>query len=175
MAKERYKIVAVANESPQEMVSSIISDLSMQNCELEDVSSLRLGHTTVVVFLVDSFMEAEQIEEVIGARADEFGLHLIVEKTEPKKYQFIKSDAFIRVKGDHSAGINAYIISAFKRGGFEIHGMESETFSSDGLKHFVMNFKGKAHKGLDPLTEIASEFQRQNLDVTVSSDWSLLM
>ena len=59
--------------------------------------------------------------------------------------------------------------------GLDIHGLESDTFQIKGKKVFTINIKGKATDGIESLTQIAENLQQEGLDITVSTDWSLLI
>ncbi len=174
MDSQSYRIVAISNRSSG-ILAEISNKLAEADCRLKSISSLRLGHSYVVVLMVEASHEKEALEKIINSVADNHELQLIISHCENKKYTFIKSDAFIRVRGEPAKGMNARIISLLTEAGLDIHGLESDTFQKNGEKVFTINVKGKATDGIESLTQLAADLQEEGLDVTVSTDWSLLI
>ena len=174
MDYQSYRIVAISNQSSG-MLTEICNKLAEAGCHLNSISSLRLGHSYVVVLMIKAPHEKEALEKIINSVAANHELQLIISHCENKKYTFIKSDAFIRIRGKPVKGMNARIISLLTEAGLDIHGLESDTFQKNGEKVFTINVKGKATDGIESLTQLAADLQEEGLDVTVSTDWSLLI
>lgn len=174
MEIKRYRVVAVGANTP-DILSKISQALSLQNYEIEAISSLRLGHSIVVVCLLEVTQDKTAIENCLKSIVDEYDMKLIVDQTTRNKFKFIKSDAFLRIRGHHEAGIKAYIISELISSGFDIHGLDSDTYEEDDQQQFVMNLKGEARNGLESLSASANKLNEQGLDTAFATDWKLLV
>lgn len=173
MEIKNYRIIAIGDQSP-DMLSDVTQALSLNSYEIDTISSLRLGHSFVIVLIVEAVGKPKTIENCLRQVVDEYQLKLSIDECTRKKYPFKKSDAFIRVRGKQIAGIKPYIISELTLGGLEIHGLESDTFEKDGHSEFTLNVKGHAREGIEKLFEITNKFAEQNIDVTVAREWKLL-
>lgn len=58
-------------------------------------------------------------------------MKLFMDQCTHGKFKFIKSDAYLRIRGPHEAGVKAYIISGLIDSGLDIHGLESGTYNRD--------------------------------------------
>ena len=170
---KRYRIVAVGARTPN-VLSEISNKLSQQNYEIETISSLRLGHSIVVVCLIEAFHDKDAIQNCLKDIVEEFDLNLMIDECSREKFPFVKSDAFVRVRGNHVAGIKAYIISECINAGLDIHGLESDTFHKNGEDRFVINIKGQATNGIESLSMTADKLLKQDIDVAVANNWQLL-
>jgi len=114
MEIKRYRVVAIGANTPN-VLSEISQSLSLHNYEIETISSLRLGHSIVVICLVEATQNKNVIKNCLKSIVDKYDMKLIVDQTSRDKYKFIKSDAFLRIRGHHEAGIKAYVISKHHR------------------------------------------------------------
>lgn len=174
MEIKRYRVVAVGANTPN-VLSEISQALSLQNYEIDTISSLRLGHSIVVVCLVEATQNINVIKNCLKNIVEKYDMKLIVDQTSRDKFKFIKSDAFLRIRGHHEAGIKAYIISELIESGFDIHGLDSDTYEEDEKQQFVMNIKGEARNGLERLSISANKLNNQGLDTAFATDWKLLV
>ena len=174
MEHQPHRIIAISNKSSG-MLAGLCNTISEQGCSISSISSLRLGHSFVVVLMVGAPLNEEELTKVVNSVAKNHELELIVSRCENKKYTFVKSDAFIRVRGKPVNGLNARIISLLTDAGLDIHSLESDIYQKNGTKIFTINIKGKATNGIESLAEIAQDLQEEGLDITVSTDWSLLI
>jgi len=174
MEIKRYRVVAVSSMTP-DILSKITNELSLHSYEIETISSLRLGHSTVVVCLLESTQEIESIRNRLSEIVEEYDLNLIIDQCTRDKFKFIKSDAFMRIRGHHETGIKAYIISELISSGYDIHGLESDTYEKDEDQQFVMNIKGKAEQGVESLLLSADKLNEQGIDTAFATDWKLLV
>ena len=83
--------------------------------------------------------------------------------------------SFRKKRFHHEAGIKAYIISELIDAGFDIHGLDSDTYEENEKQQFVMNIKGEARKGLESLSASANKLNNQGLDTAFATDWKLLV
>jgi len=171
---KRYRIVAVGAEQP-DVLTKITKELTLRNHEIEAISSLRLGHSIVVVCIIEAFNDVDTIEKSLKHVVEEYDIHLTVDECSREKFKFIKSDTFMRVRGGHIPGIKAYLISELIEAGLDIHGFEADTYGDDGNKQFMVNIKGQACNGIDSLSQTVNKLQKQELDVAVANDWKLLV
>lgn len=174
MEIKRYRVVAVGAKTP-DILSKVTQSLSMHNYEIDTISSLRLGHSIVVICIIEAVEERESIEKRLESIVNEYDMKLIIDRCTNDKYRFIKSDAYLRIRGDHEAGIKAYIISELISCGLDIHGLESDTYESEGNEKIIMNIKGEATQGIEPLSISADKLNRQGINTTVATDWKLLV
>lgn len=176
MNHQLYRLVAISNKSSG-MLAALCKNLSANDSDIDSISSLRLGHSYVVVLMLTSTLEKNAILKSLDSYVDSHEVQLFLSncEAEKKKYAFIKSDAFIRVRGAPEKGMNTRIISLLTDAGLEIHGLESSIFTKNEQDKFVINIKGKANDGIEGLAEIAADLQEEGLDITVSTDWSLLI
>lgn len=174
MEIKRYRIVAVGANTP-DILSKVTQSLSMQNYEIDTISSLRLGHSIVVICLIEATQEIESIKKSLNNIVKEYDMKLIVDQCTRAKFEFVKSDAYLRIRGYHEAGIKAYIIFELINSGLDIHSLESEICKASGEQHFIMNIKGKALNGIESLAKSADKLIAQGLDTTVATDWKLLV
>lgn len=175
MDSQRYRIVAIGDKSPK-MLSEFCMELASCNCEIHSISSLRLGHSFVVVVMVDSFIAPDQIEECLLDVVENHKLKLAIDTATKETFKFVKSDAFIRVKGVNTSGIKEAIFSKLTEGGLDIHSLESEVYRDNGMNIFVINIKGHAsEKDFNVLSEVAANLQEENLEVAISREWKLLI
>lgn len=174
MEINRFRIVAVGAKTP-DILSKVTQSLSMHNYEIETISSLRLGHSIVVICIIEAAEDQEAIKNRLKDIVKEYDMKLIVDKCTRDKYQFIKSDAYMRIRGNHEAGIKAYIISELIGSGLDIHGLESDSYSEDDKDKFIMNIKGQATQGIELLSMSADKLNQQGINTTVATDWKLLV
>ena len=174
MEIKRYRIVAVGAKTP-DILSKVTQSLSMHNYEIDTISSLRLGHSIVVICIIEAVEEKEAIENRLADIVKEYDMKLIVDLCSHDKFNFIKSDAYLRIRGNHEAGIKAYIISELINSGLDIHGLESDTYSQDGTEKIIMNIKGQATQGIETLSVSADKLNQQGINTTVATDWKLLV
>ncbi len=174
MEIKRYRVVAVGAKTP-DLLSKVTQSLSMHNYEIDTISSLRLGHSIVVICIIEAVEEKEAIEKRLENIVNEYDMKLIIDRCTNDKYKFIKSDAYLRIRGDQEAGIKAYIISELISSGLDIHGLESDTYDVEGNEKIVMNIKGQATMGLETLSVSADKLNRQGINTTVATDWKLLV
>ena len=174
MNSQRYRIVALGEKSPN-MLSEITNDLFDFGCEIETISSLRLGHSFVVVLMVEAYINENGIKKSLQTVVKKYKLRLDVDLCTRKKYQFIKSDAFIRIRGKYTPGIKAFIIKKLTDAGLDIHGLESDIYEKNGKDIFVSNIKGQARDKFDRLTHVSDELKKKGLEITVANDWQLLV
>ena len=174
MEIKRYRVVAIGARTP-DILSKISQTLSLNNYEIETISSLRLGHSNVVICLVEASQDKTSIEKCLSAVVKENNLKLIIDQCNRDKFKFVKSDAFMRIRGAHETGIKAYIISELIESGFDIHGLESDTYKVNDEHQFVMNIKGQALKGIESLSLSADKLNQQRIKTTVATDWRLLV
>lgn len=174
MEIKRYRVIAVGANTP-DLLSKVTQSLSNHNYEIDTISSLRLGHSIVVICIIEAVEEKEFIEKRLENIVNEYDMKLIIDRCSNDKFKFIKSDAFLRIRGDHEAGIKAYIISELISCGLDIHGLESETYGSDGEEKIMMNIKGQATQGIETLSFSADKLNQQGIDTTVATDWKLLV
>lgn len=171
---KRYRIVAVGSEQP-DILSKITKELTLRNHEIEAISSLRLGHSIVVVCIIEAIMDINTIKNSLSHVIEEYDVHLTVDLCSREKFKFIKSDTFMRIRGNHIPGIKAYLISELIEAGLDIHGFEADTYGKDNQREFMVNIKGQASSGLDSLSQTVDKLQKQELDVAVANDWKLLI
>ncbi len=175
MDSKRYRVVAIGNKSPK-MLSEFCNELLGCNCEIQSISSLRLGHSFVVVLMVEAYIDALEIERCLLGVVENYQLKLCIDPCTRKTYKFQKSDVFMRVKGVNTTGIKEAVISKLTDGGLDIHGLESDVYREDEKNMFVINLKGHATpEEFDILGKVASELQEENLDVAISKEWKLLI
>jgi len=174
MKIKRYRVVAIGANNP-DVLSKVTQSLSMNNYEIDTISSLRLGHSIVVVCIVEATAGKKAIKNCLSNVVKEYNMDLIVDKSKTGKFKFIKSDAYMRIKGTHEAGIKAYVISELINSGLDIHGLESDTFDANEDSKFVMNIKGQALKGIESLSKSADKLNGQGIETTVATDWKLLV
>lgn len=174
MDLQSYRIIAISDKS-SDMLANLCSKLAESDCRINSISSLRLGHSYVVVLMLKTQLEKAALEDTLASVVESHEVHLIVSQNENKKYTFVKSDAFIRVKGQPQNGMNARIISLLTDAGLDIHGLESDTYEVKEKEVFTINIKGKALNGIEDLTDVAVNLQQEGLDIAVSTDWSLLI
>ncbi|GAA0425222.1 hypothetical protein GCM10009133_37220 [Cocleimonas flava] len=175
MDGQRYRIVAIGDKSPK-MLSEFCNELLGCNCEIQSISSLRLGHSFVVVVMVDAYIGESEIEKCLLGVVENYDLKLNIDTCTRKTYKFQKSDVFMRVKGINTTGIKEAVISKLTAGGLDIHGLESDIYRKDEKNIFVINVKGHASsEGFDNLTKLAAELQEENLEVAISNEWKLLI
>ncbi|WP_299876586.1 hypothetical protein [uncultured Cocleimonas sp.] len=175
MDSQRYRIVAIGDKSPN-MLSEFCNELLGCNCEIQSISSLRLGHSFVVVVMVESYIDSLEIERCLLAVVNDYKLKLIIDTCTRKTFKFQKSDVFMRVKGINTTGIKEAVISKLTAGGLDIHGLESDIYREDEKNIFVINVKGHAStENFDNLTRVAAELQEENMEVAISNEWKLLI
>lgn len=174
MEIKRYRVVAIGAKTP-DILSKISQSLSMNNYEIETISSLRLGHSIVVVCILEATQSKESVVKCLEKIVKEYDMTLIIDLCTRDKFKFIKSDAFMRIRGNHEAGIKAYIISELINSGLDIHGLESDTYKTDDENQFVMNIKGQALNGIESLSMSADKLNQQGINTTVATDWKLLV
>ena len=174
MEIKRYRVVAVGAKTPK-LLSEITQQLTLHNYEIETISSLRLGHSIVVVCLIEATQSEDSIRNCLDNLVIENEMKLIVDQCTRDKFKFVKSDAFMRIRGDHEAGSKAYIISELINSGLDIHGLESDTYEDSETPKFVMNIKGQARSGIENLSASADKLIEQGIDITVANDWKLLV
>lgn len=175
MEINRYRIVAVGAKTP-DILSRVTQSLSMHHYEIDTISSLRLGHSIVVICIIEAVEEKEAIEKRLESIVNEYDMKLIVDLCNDEyRYKFIKSDAYLRIRGTHEAGIKAYIISELISSGLDIHSLESDTYDLAGNDKIIMNIKGQATKGLETLSVSADKLNQQGINTTVATDWKLLV
>lgn len=174
MEHQPYRIIAISNKSSG-MLAELCNTISDQSCNINSISSLRLGHSFIVVLIIEAPMDKEELTKIVNSVTKNHDLELLVSLCKNKKYVFVKSDAFIRVRGKPINGLNARIISLLTDAGLDIHSLESDIYQKNGKKVFTLNIKGKATDGIESLAEIAQDLQEEGLDITVSTDWSLLI
>lgn len=170
---QRYRVVAVGAQSP-EMLSEITKQLTKYNYEIDSIASLRLGHSFVIVLLIEAIQGKQALANCLQKIVKEYNLSLLIDHCTRKKYEFVKSDAFMRVRGSQMTGVKSYIISQFTEAGLDIHGLESDNYEKNGKDYFVINIKGQAQNGLEDLTAIADKLKQQELDVTIANNYKLL-
>ncbi len=174
MEIKRYRIVAIGARTP-DILSKVTQSLSMQNYEIDTISSLRLGHSIVVICIIEATQDIESIKNSLNNVVKEYDMKLIIDECESDKFKFIKSDAYMRIRGNHEAGIKAYIISELINSGMDIHGLESDTYEVEEEQKFVMNIKGQAINGIESLSISADKLNKQGIKTTVATDWKLLV
>ncbi len=175
MDSQRYRIVTIGDKSPN-MLSEFCNELLGCNCEIQSISSLRLGHSFVVVVMVEAYIDALEIERCLLGVVENYHLKLIIDTCTRKTYKFQKSDVFMRIKGINTTGIKEAVISKLTAGGLDIHGLESDVYRADEKNIFVINLKGHASaEEFDNLIKVAAELQQENLDVAISNEWKLLI
>jgi len=169
---KRYRIVAVGSNSP-EVLSKISESLSKHNYEMETISSLRLGHSIVVVSIIQAVDDKKVIKQRLKNFKKKYDMKLIVDECIDGSFKFVKSDAFLRIRGSHEAGIKAYVISDLINAGLDIHGMESNNY--DEGEKFLMNIKGQAIQGIESLSFCADKLNKQGIETTLANNWQLLV
>ena len=175
MDSQRYRIVAIGDKSPK-MLSEFCNELLGCKCELQSISSLRLGHSFVVVLMVDAYIDASEIEHCLLDVVENYKLKICIDPSTRKTYKFQKSDVFMRIKGINTTGIKETVISKLTDGGLDIHGLESDVYREGEKNIFVINLKGHATaEEFDILSKVAAELQEANLDVAISKEWKLLI
>ena len=176
MEIQRHRIIAVGAQEP-EMLSKVTEQLSLYNYEIETISSLRLGHSFIVVILVEAVQDKHSIENCLKKIVDKYDIKLIIDSCVREKFDFVKSDAFMRIRGKQMTGVKSYVISEFTNAGLDIHGLESDTYNKTnrtGDDRFVINIKGQALNGIEDLNMIADKLQQQDMDVAIANNWKLL-
>jgi len=174
MEIKRYRVVAIGAKTP-DILSKVTQTLTMQNYEIDTISSLRLGHSIVVICIIEATQNIESIKKRLDNVVKEYDMKLIIDQCTRDKFKFIKSDAYMRIRGHHEAGIKAYIISELINSGMDIHGLESDTYEVDEQQRFVMNIKGQAVDGIESLSISANKLNKQGIDTTIATDWKLLV
>jgi len=174
MNSQRYRIVAMGDKSPS-MLSEITNDLFDFGCEIETISSLRLGHSFIVVLMVEAYINEQGINKCLKPVVKKHKLRLDIDLCTRKKYPFVKSDAFIRIRGKHTPGIKAFVIKQLTDAGLDIHGLESDVYKKDGKDIFVSNIKGQAREKFERLTSVTEPLKEKGIDMTVANDWQLLL
>ncbi len=174
MEIKRYRIVVVGAKQP-DLLSQISQELTQLKYEIETISSLRLGHSIVIVCLIETTQNEKSIKKHLHNILVEKEMQLIVDQCSREKFEFVKSDAFVRIRGSHEAGSKAYVISELINSGLDIHGLESDTYEKNESQKFVMNIKGQARDGIQNLSLSADKLIGQGLDVTVAANWELLV
>ena len=173
MKSHRYRIVIIGTKPPK-MLSEVTSQLSTYNVEIESISSLRLGHSFIALLMIETTEDRHAIECFLGVITHHYGLRLIVDLCTRKKFKFIKSNVFMRVRGKYNINVNSSIIATFTRAGLDIHGLETDTYSKNGEKFFVINIKGFAKNGVKDLMNIAHQLEQESMQVAISDAWELL-
>lgn len=173
MEIKRYRVIAIGAKTP-DILSKVTQSLSMKNYEIDNISSLRLGHSIVVICIIQATRNIDSIKKGLNDVVIEYDMELIIDECETISTKFIKSDAYIRIRGNHESGIKAYIISELIDSGLDIHGMESNTCEIDDGYQFVMNIKGQAVNGLESLSISADKLTQQGINTTLATEYKLL-
>jgi len=172
---QSYRIVAIGDKLPN-MLSEFCNELLGSNCEIQSISSLRLGHSFVVVVMVEAYIDELEIGLYILGLDENYQLKLTIDTFTRKTYKFQKSDVFMQIKGINTTGIKEAVISKLSEGGLDIHGLESDAYRKDEKNMFVINVKGHAPAdNFDILTKLAEGLQGEYLDVAISKEWKLLI
>lgn len=174
MEIKRYRIVAIGAKQP-DILSKISRELTQLHYEIEAISSLRLGHSTIVVCLIEAIQEEDSIKKYLNNIFAKDQIKLIIDECSREKFKFIKSDTFIRIRGEHEAGSKAYVISELINSGLDIHGLETDNYEVNDTQKFVMSIKGKSKNEVNDLSLIANKFIKQGLDVAIATSWELLV
>ena len=165
MDSQRYRVVAIGDKSPN-MLSEFCNELLGCNCEIQSISSPRLGHSFVVVVRVESYIDELEIERCLLGVVENYNLQLTIDTCTRKTYKFQKSDVFMRVKGINTTGMKEAVISKLTAGG-----LESNVYRAGEKNIFVINVKGHASpEEFDNLSKIAAELLEENLDVAISNE-----
>ena len=61
MKIHRYRLVAIGTNNP-EVLSKVAQSLSMNNYEIDTISSLRLGHSIVVICVIEASQNKKAIK-----------------------------------------------------------------------------------------------------------------
>ena len=170
MDSQRYRVVAIGDKSPN-MLSEFCNELLGCNGEIQSISSPRLGHSFVVVVMVESYIDELEIKRCLLGVVENYNLQLTIDTCTRKTYKFQKSDVFMRVKGIKTIGMKEAVISKLTAGG-----LESNVYRAGEKNIFVINVKGHASpEEFDNLSKIAAELLEENLDVAISNEWKLLI
>lgn len=173
MEIKRYRVIAIGAKTP-DILSKVAQSLSTQNYEIDNISSLRLGHSIVVVCIIQATQDIDSIKNCLTNVVVDYEMELIVDECTAISTKFVKSDAFIRIRGNHETGIKAYVISELINSGLDIHGLESNTCEIDEGLQFVMNIKGQAVDGIESLSIGVNKLNQQGIDTAVATEWKLL-
>ena len=174
MECKRYRVVGVGNNEPT-ILSQITSALSEHSYEIETISSLRLGHSIVVVCILEASQGANPIKNCLHHVTDKHEMTLVIDECQKGKFNYIKSDIFLRFRGYHETGIKAYIISELIQNGFDIHGLESDTNLIDGIDQFVMDIKGVANEGFFKISNSLDKLNNQGIETSLADNYKQLI
>lgn len=174
MKSYRYRVVVIGTESSK-ILSQVTSQLTMSNSQIESISSLRLGHSFIILLMIETIEDKNTIENCLRDISNSHGLQLIIDLCTRKKYRFVKSNVFMRIRGEQLCGVKSYIITEFTNAGLDIHGLESESYCKNGKDSFVINIKGLAKNGIEDLTSLTKKLEKENMEVAISNAWELLV
>ena len=173
MELKRYRVVAVGCNKPN-ILSDITGCLSEHNYEIETISSLRLGHSIVVVCILEAIQDSTSIKNCLNNVIQENDMKLIVDECLKGKFNFDKSEIFMRFRGNHETGIKAYIISELINSGLDIHGLESDTNNINESDQFVMDIKGIAQKGFEKISVATEKLSNQGIEINLADNYKQL-
>jgi len=174
MELKRYRVVAVgANKA--NILSDITGTLSEHNYEIETISSVRLGHSIVVICILEASQNSTSIKNCLHPVVEENYMTLVVDECLKGKFNHVRSEVYMRFRGYHETGIKAYIISELIHAGFDIHGLESDTNLIDDLDEFQMDIKGVAKQGFENISKTIDKLGNQNIKTSLADNYKQLI
>ena len=162
-----YMLTLVGEDQPG-IVAQITTALYKKGINLGETSMIRLGGNFTIMMMVNSQLDAEEIDQAIGSIIDSLGLCMHLDPIEGHLHQHVVPNITVRVNGADQAGIVSSVTSVLADAGFNILDLTSDVAGSNQKPVYIMMIEGYSEKPYEELQAAVDTAVLPGVDVKVS-------
>ena len=129
---------------------------------------IRLGGNLTILWMVNSPLDSEEIDQAIGSIIDSMDLCMHLDPLEGHLHQHVGPNISVRVNGADQAGIVSSVTTALSEVGFNILDLTSDVAGSGDNPVYIMMIEGYSNKSYEELQGAVDKATLSGVDVTVS-------
>ncbi len=161
-------MLTLVGEDEPGIVAKVTNALYQKGLSLGEASMIRLGGNFTIMLMVNSPVDAEEIDSMIGPVVDALDLCMHLDPIEGHLHQHVVPNVTVRVNGADQAGIVARVTTVLADAGFNILDLASDVAGSQDNPVYIMMIEGYSDKPVEQLQAAVDAIDLQGVDVSIS-------
>lgn len=169
--ENNYRVVVIGSDRALSMIRRLSTDLAQNNCDLVATSSFTLGDNFVVMMIVSTDLDANDLRGLLEPTTDKFDLRLIIDSSKEFDPTHHCPEVAVRLQGEDRVGVFSYCMTILNDAGLEVQSMNSDLLEPNEEGHatdFLNLIRGRATLGLEELDRAADNLRRNQIDIRIT-------
>lgn len=169
--EKNYRVVVIGSDKALSIIRRLSSDLAQNNCDLVATSSFTLGDNFVVMMIVSTDLDVNDLRGLLEPTTEKFDLRLVIDNSNAFDPTHHCPEVAVRLQGKDRVGVFSYCMTILNDAGLEVQSMNSDLLEPSEEGHatdFLNLIRGRATLGLDELERAADNLRRNKIDIRIT-------